>query len=255
MHTGTGLASAQDARIAPRGESGLGDRKLRQLALAVLASLVLHALILSVLASVREFARTRAAPPPLTARLAKPRPPPEPEKVEPLPPVVSPRAVATPKAAPRTPALAPVPAAPILSMEPARKAEAPALVVPVVPLQPAPRTEPRTQPVPAVASGPDPASVARYRLELMEIAQRYKRYPRIAQDNNWEGRVELRIAFSESGAMSLLSVKKGAGRAVLDEEAQAMIRSAQAQATIPPALRGKAFTIEIPVDFLLKEAR
>ena len=109
------------------------------------------------------------------------------------------------------------------------------------------------QAAPPAASGPDPGSVARFRLELMEIARRYKRYPRIAQENNWEGRVELRLAFSESGALASLSVKKGAGRAVLDEEAQAMIRSAQPQATVPPALRGKAFTLEIPVDFFLKE--
>ena len=242
MHTGTGLASAW--------ETGLGDRKLRQLALAVLASLVLHLLVLSLLASFNEFTRSRAAQPPLTARLAKPKPPPVPDKVEPLLPVPSPRAAALPKAAPRAPAQVPVPAAPILSIEPARKAEEPALVVPVAPPQPAVRIEPRTEPV--VASGPDPASVARYRMELMDIARRYKRYPRIAQDNNWEGRVELRIAFAESGALSSLTVKKGAGRAVLDEEAQAMIRSAQPQATIPPALRGKAFVLEIDVDFFLR---
>jgi outer membrane biosynthesis protein TonB len=50
-------------------------------------------------------------------------------------------------------------------------------------------------------------------------------------------------------------VKKGAGRAVLDDAAQAMIRSAQAQAAIPPALRGKAFVLEIPVDYSLKDER
>ena len=65
--------------------------------------------------------------------------------------------------------------------------------------------------------------------------------------------MELRIAFAENGAISSLTVKKGAGRAVLDEAAQAMIRSAQPQATIPPALRGKAFILEIPVDFFLKD--
>ena len=92
--------------------------------------------------------------------------------------------------------------------------------------------------------GPDPGTVARYRLELMDVARRYKRYPRIAQDNNWEGRVELRIAIGEDGAISSLTVKKGAGRAVLDEEAQAMIRTAKARAAIPPGLRGKAFTID-----------
>lgn len=247
MHTGTSLASPWNARV--------GDPKLRQLAMAVLASLALHALILALLSSYKEYARTRAAPPPLAARLTQPKPPPVPEKIEPLPPVPSPRIAALPTAAPRPPAQVPAPVAPVLSMESATKGNEPVSVVPVAPPQAAPRTEPRTEPGPAPASGPDPASVARYRLELMEIAKRYKRYPRIAQDNNWEGRVELRIAFSESGAMSLLSVKKGAGRAVLDEEAQAMIRSALPQAPIPPALRGKAFTLEIAVDFFLKESR
>jgi protein TonB len=87
----------------------------------------------------------------------------------------------------------------------------------------------------------------------MEIARRYKRYPRIAQDNNWEGRVELRVAFAENGALASVTVKKGAGRTVLDEEAQAMIRRAQPHPSIPPALRGKAFNLEIPVDFFLKD--
>ena len=36
-------------------------------------------------------------------------------------------------------------------------------------------------------------------------------------------------------------------RQVLDEEAMAMLRSAQPQVQVPSALRGKAFTLEIPV--------
>ena len=87
----------------------------------------------------------------------------------------------------------------------------------------------------------------------MDLARRYKKYPRIALDNNWVGRVELRVAIGEDGSISSLVVKKGTGRAVLDDEAQAMIRSAKSKVTIPPALRGKAFVLEIPVDFLLKE--
>lgn len=259
MHTGTGLASAWDARLE--------DRKLRQLALAVLASLVLHALILSLLSGFKEFARSRATPPPLTARLAQPKPPPEPLKADvppPRPPVARPAAKPPspppprPDNAPASPA--PVPA-PVLSIDPAKQSGAPVLVVPAVPAAPAapvPAAAAKGEPAPAAAaapaaSGPDPASVARFRLELMDVARRYKRYPRIAQDNNWEGRVELRIAFAESGAISSISVKKGAGRAVLDEQAQSMIRSAQPQLTIPPALRGKAFVLEVPVEFFLKE--
>lgn len=245
MHTGTSLAGAFGA--------GVEDRQLRLLWAALLASLFLHALILFFLPYYNEFRQSRAAAPPLTARLAKPKPPPEPPKAEPPPPPQAPliRPAAKPQARP-VPAPVPPVSAPVLSVEPSKSAAEPAFTVPAAPAQPVARVEPA--PAPA-ASGPDPGAVARFRLELMEIARRYKRYPRIAQDNNWEGRVELRIAFAESGAISAFTVKKGTGRTVLDEEAQAMIRSALPQATLPPGLRGKAFTLEIPVDFSLKEER
>jgi len=249
MYSGAGLASASSAELEVRS--------YRRLAVAVLASLVLHALILLGLSYVKDDQRTRAAAVPLTARLANPEPPAEQKQVEPRPPAPLPRPARAAKVVPQLAAPVPVSAAPDLRTETSSKADESALAASAAPAQPAVRVEARAevQSAPAAASGPDPGSVARFRLELMEIARRYKRYPRIAQDNNWEGRVELRIAFSESGAISSLSVRKGAGRAVLDEEAQAMIRSAQAQASIPPALRGKAFTLDIPVDFFLKEEK
>jgi protein TonB len=218
-----------------------------------LASLVLHALILYFLPYFKEIRQSRVPLPPLTAHLAKPKPPPEPPKIEPPPPLPrSPviRPAARPQPQPAAAPAAPAPT-PLLSVEPQKQAAEPALTVPAATAPSAARFEA----APAAASGPDPGTIARFRLELMDIARRYKRYPRIAQDNNWEGRVELRIAFAESGAISSMTVKKGSGRAVLDEEAQSMIRSAQPQATLPPALRGKAFVLEIPVDFFLKEER
>lgn len=256
MHTGTGVASYQDAEV--------GDRDLRLLGMAVLCSLVLHACVLLALSFVKHGVLERAVSPPLAARLAKPKPP------EPIPPLVEPHARPQPppprpqpapvvKARPQPvpqqrPAPVPVPAAPVLAVEAAKQAE-PALVVPAAPAQPVASAEaqPAPAPVSASATGADPGSLARFRLELMDIARRYKKYPRIARENNWQGRVELRIAFAASGGIASLSVKKGTGHAVLDEEAQAMIRNAQPQAAIPPALRGKAFTLEIPVDFFLTE--
>lgn len=245
MYPGESLAGASDPGL------GIGPR--RPLVLALLVSLVLHGLVLYALPILKESIRAPARP--LTARLAKPVPP-EPARVEPAPqrpPQPPPRPGPVTKSAPRLAAPAPVTVAPAPSVEPERKATEPALVVPAQEVEAATQSAP--QPAAAAASGPDPGSVARFRLELMEIARRYKRYPRIAQDNNWEGRVELRIAFAENGSIASLTVKKGAGRAVLDDAAQGMIRSAQAQAAIPPALRGKAFVLEIPVDFSLKEER
>jgi len=243
--------------LAGAGNAGINFGPLRPLALALLASLVLHALVLYALPVLKESIRAPAHR--LTAHLVKPAP--EPAKAEappprPLPPP-SPRPAPVAKAVQQNAAPAPV-----LSAEPAQRTLA---VEPVPALPGAPAVAPQASLVPAesspgaapgaAASGPDPGSVARFRLELMEIARRYKRYPRIAQDNNWEGRVELRIAIAENGSIASLTVKKGAGRAALDEAAQSMIRSAQAQAAIPPALRGKAFVLEIPVDYSLKDER
>lgn len=262
MHTGTDLASYQDARVARRGDAGIDDRQRRQLAMAVLVSLALHALILLCLSPFRERQRVRAPELPLSARLVKPKPP-EPPIAEPLarpqPPPPRPQPAPVAKARPQPqaqqrPAPVPTPAVPVLAVEPAKQAEA-ALVVPAAPAPPVASAEAQAAPAPvaATATGADPGSIARFRLELMDLARRYKKYPRIARENNWQGRVELRIAFAASGGIASLSVKKGSGHAVLDEEAQAMIRNAQPQAAIPPALRGKAFTLEIPVDFFLTE--
>ena len=233
---------------------GIDEPRLRLLGLAVLASLVLHALILLCLSIYREAMPARIAPPPLTAHLAKPKPPPEPLRFEPLPaPVARP-------AAPRQPRPAPaLPRAPILSMEPQKQAAEPAFVVPPAPPQP---PAPAQSPVPADvqaapgASGPDPASVARFRLLLLETAKRHERYPRIALDNNWEGQVGLRLLVAENGALASVTVIRSAGRAVLDEEGRSMVRSAYPEVPLPAVLRGKTFLLEVFINFkVIREER
>lgn len=216
--------------------------------------------MLFLLPVLQEAQRARPALPSLNARLAKP-PAPEPEPPT-LPPAVQPAIRPRPAPAAKTaPQPSPVPPPRIAGIEPAKPAADPAFVVPAGPAAPAPvapaaaaaaASASASQPG-AAASGPDPGTVARYRLELMDLARRYKKYPRIAQENNWQGRVELRIEIGADGALASLSVKKGAGRAVLDEAAQTMLRTASSMAAIPPALRGKAFSLEIPVDFFLKD--
>jgi TonB family protein len=206
--------------------------------------------VLFILPVLQEAQRPRLAPPPLSARLAKPEPlaPASPKVEPPVQPAARPRSEPAPRAVPE-PARAPRPPERAPGIETAKPPVDSVFAAPATPTAPAP-----VAPQPPVASGPDPGTVAQFRLELMEFARRYKKYPRIAQDNNWEGRVELRIAIGENGAISAITVKKSAGRAVLDDEAQAMIRTATSKAAIPPGLRGKAFAVEIPVDFLLKEA-
>ncbi len=100
---------------------------------------------------------------------------------------------------------------------------------------------------------PDASTLAQYRLAVIDAARRHKRYPRVALDNNWEGRVDVRMVIGASGAIASLEVRASAGHEVLDREALDMIRQAKPQTPIPGALRGREFDIEIPVIFSLRE--
>lgn len=110
-----------------------------------------------------------------------------------------------------------------------------------------------SQTAPAAEEAPDAGTLAQYRLAIISAARRYKRYPRAALDNNWQGRVEIHMVIGASGAISTLSVRTSAGHPVLDEQALEMIERAKATAQIPPALRGREFVVDIPVIFSLRE--
>jgi len=110
------------------------------------------------------------------------------------------------------------------------------------------------QPSTPAPSTAEADSLLSYRTELIEMAKKYKRYPRVAMDNNWEGKVVVRLVIGANGMISSIQVLSSAGHEVLDKQAQDMIQKAKGRVLIPPALRGRNFTIEIPVTYELKEA-
>ena len=226
------------------------ERPDRVLIAAIACSVALHLALLYLLPALFD-SRTRAPQPKaLTARLAAPKPPKVVEEATLAPPARAPKAVrpASPTPRPVTPTVAPVTAVPPAPASP------PAAVIPARPPAPAAPPVATAPAAPAPAASPDPGSIAQFRLELIEIAKRYKRYPRAAVDNNWEGKVDLRMVVAANGAIASLSVRKSAGYAALDDEAQQMFRAAKGQLAIPPALRGKEFTLDISADFyFLKE--
>ena len=115
----------------------------------------------------------------------------------------------------------------------------------------------RADPAPAPASpsleAVDAGSLAQYRLQLISVARKYKRYPRIAMDNNWEGGVVVRMVIGAGGMISALSIKTSSGHEVLDQQAIEMFKKATPQVQIPPALRGKEFAIEVRAIYSLKD--
>jgi protein TonB len=223
-----------------------------RLLVAVACSLVLHFGLLS-LPALFQSRPEEPEPPKLTARIVEQKPAQAPKlAAEPTPPspAPAPKAVRppTPKPAPRAPA--PV-APPIIAVPPTPAAPpAPVTVPEPAPVAPAVvAAPPAPQAAAPAAAGPDPGSIAQFRMELLEAAKRHKRYPRAAVDNNWEGKVDLRMVIAANGSIASLSIRKSAGYAALDDEAQKMFRTAKSQLAIPAALRGKEFTVDISAEF------
>jgi protein TonB len=269
------------------------DAANRTFSLAVLVSIVAHAVLLLVaFPQFRDTSKRPAiAPGPIVARLVQTKPPappapPKPEAAEPAPPPP----VAKPEPPPPPPVVKPAPPPkpiPVVKPEPKPVPVAkPAPVArPASEAKPEPRPAPSPEPprpaapapsetasaapaAPATSAPPGPvakvdpqpaappadaATLAQYRLAIITSAKRYKRYPRVAMDNNWEGRVEVRMVVGANGMIASISIKTGTGHDILDKQALDMIRKAKPLTPIPSALRGKEFTVDIPVIFSLKE--
>ena len=228
---------------------------------AVFASVALHGLMLSSFSMQDTSRRAAAAPAPIVARLVQPPPAPvaRPEPVAPAP-VEKPKpppakAAAVTKAAPKPPP--PAPAAPAVPVAPAPAAP---VAVDPAPAAPSPQAAP-SAPMAAAPAAPaarpgvevDADSLGKFRLQVMEATGRFKRYPRAAMDNNWEGRAYVRVSFGADGRRSSVVVVRSSGHEILDRQAIDMVT--KAEVPVPPALRGKAFAFEFPVDFNLTDAR
>jgi protein TonB len=238
---------------------------------AVLASIVLHAALLFGF-SLRERARPIEPAVPIVAHLvelpaAAPAPAvaaPQPETLKP-PPAARPR----PKPAAQKPVAKETPAprveraaepaaeeAQLSEAEPAAPVPAPAAPAAIAKVDPAPAAAaaPSAGAADAAPSGADARSVAEYRLQLIVEARKHQqRYPRVVLDNNWEGLVALRMAFSASGRVAALSVTKTSGYDIVDQQAMEIFKSAAAAVPVPPLLRGKEFAFDLAVTYYFTE--
>jgi periplasmic protein TonB len=85
------------------------------------------------------------------------------------------------------------------------------------------------------------------------MAVRFKRYPRAAMDNNWEGTTELNMVIRADGSIGSVTIRSSAGHDVLDRQAIDMFRKAKALVPVPPALQGKEFSIVLKAIYTLED--
>jgi protein TonB len=100
----------------------------------------------------------------------------------------------------------------------------------------------------------DLGSLAQYRLALIGAAKRHRLYPEHAIERGWQGRVTVRLAFGADGALAEALVSRSSGHGSLDRQAVEMLRKAAALTPLPPALRSREFSVEVPVLFELRAA-
>jgi protein TonB len=116
---------------------------------------------------------------------------------------------------------------------------------------------------PVIAAAPmaaGPAGVSadelrQYRVALAISARRFKRYPPLARERGWEGRVEVALNVSAWQHRPQLSLLRSSGHALLDEQAVSMIEQAAAATALPDSLQGRDFRVLLPIDFSLEDAR
>ena len=233
----------------------------------VLVSIALHALVLLAISQRDAPAPAAKALLVLTARLALVTRAPR-EQLPPSQPVPqpSPKPVSAPHPALEKPVAKPAPVAQKPTAEDAVKT-APPEAAPAAPAtaassaQPAAAGQARSAlPAPAgvtteatARSGSelDAGTREQYRLALIVAARRYKRYPAIAMEKGWQGRVEVRLVIGANGMLASASIKTSSGHDILDNQAMDMLKKGKTTVQIPASLRGREFSIDVPVIFNL----
>ncbi len=238
----------------------------RVLMIGIAASVLVHVSILLLFPGLRQSAPASMGPTIITATLSsrvaspppaiiEPKRPPEPEIPKPVvkPQPEAPKPLLTrPDSAPSAiaPRVAEQPPAPAQQQSSA-PASSPANATRAPEVQaPAASSTPATAPRPVESA--DTGNLDQYRIALLGAANRYKRYPAIAMEKGWQGRVDVRVVIGANGMTQSITVKTSSGFEILDKTAIDMVTKGKGNVLIPPALRGREFTVDIPVIFSLQ---
>ena len=218
--------------------------KQRRVVLALLFSLLIHGMLLALVPGWRT--NVFKPQPVLSVQL--------PELVRPEPAPAVPPAKPQPKAVPmvteraRSEFKLPQPPRIETNVAPQPQAE-PTETPPVAPLPAAPTPAP----VVVAKAAPDSALLDSYGKTLSSLIAKYQRYPRIAQLRSWQGTAQVLLSVSAAGRMVNVVILRSSGFEVLDDQALEMVRQATPLPQPPEALRGREFTVMVPIVFKLND--
>ena len=184
-------------------------------------------------------------PPEPQVRTPPPEPPPEPQ---PLPEPETPKLTPSPAPHPAVMLSAPRPPKPKV-----KRVERP------------PETQREPQPTAPAPSAAAPQSAlsqgaatsasstrVTWQAQLLAWLEKYKRYPRVAQEQRQQGVVYLRFAIDRQGKVLSSQIKQSSGFELLDDEVLALVQRAQPVPSPPPEVTGDRIELVVPVAFSLR---
>jgi periplasmic protein TonB len=246
--------------MASRSISRHYDRVDPMFSMALLFSLGLHTVALFVMSGLQD--KPHRVVDTLSVQLQqapKPLPPPEPPKPEPeppkppakkLPPPVRPQPIPPPPVESPTPVSVrqdtPPPPA-VIAAAPKANEPPPTFTAPPAPPPP---------PEPPKPKGPTDQEIdsarGNYGSLLSREFAKHKQYPRIAQMRGWQGIAKVELHIDANGNVISSTVSESSGFEVLDKQALEMVRKASPLPLPPENLRGREFTIIVPIAFRLE---
>ena len=105
---------------------------------------------------------------------------------------------------------------------------------------------------PAEGEAVDANGLRQYRLSLAVESRRFKRYPAEAVEQRWSGTAQVRVAMPAGGVHHSVHLVASSGQSTLDAVALEMAHAAAQNAVVPATLRGRAFSVTLPVVFSLE---
>jgi len=108
---------------------------------------------------------------------------------------------------------------------------------------------------PELKRGDEDAALRHFTLDLWRTVGKSVSeadYPRLARDQGWEGLTKVRVKIGSDGLLKAVIVTRSSGYAVLDDRAVAKMELIKLP-DIPEELRDRAFAVEIPFRFSLRQ--
>lgn len=92
-------------------------------------------------------------------------------------------------------------------------------------------------------------AIRKYREAIKRKIEKEKRYPNLAEENGYEGKVDVRFKLFADGKVDEVEIIKSSGYQVLDKEAVGAVTRAAPYPPMPKSIKREYIIVEVPIVF------